>query len=160
MLFQNVRYSLRLLRKSPGFTFIAVATLAVGIGANTTAFGLVKTVFVAELPVPAPETLRQFEWAGHRDFSDATFRYVHDHVAGFSTLTCVTGQSDATLGRGDREEQVTVFGAYLYVAPTVLNQSSDKWLYKEYVAHRSISVNQRCLLHESIIRITLLKSAR
>jgi len=105
-LWRDLRHAARQLRRTPGFTLAAVFTLAVGIGANTTAFGLVKTVFFAELPVPSPEALRQFEWAGHRDFSEAAFRYVHDHVSGFAALTCVTGQADATLGRGDREEPV------------------------------------------------------
>jgi len=108
---RDLRHAARQLRRTPGFTLVAVLTLAVGIGANTTAFGLVKTVFFAEPPVPAPETLRQFEWAGHRDFSDAAFRFVHDHVSGFQALICVTGQEDATLERHGREEQVKVFRA-------------------------------------------------
>src|SRR5262245_1386602 len=57
---RDLRHAARQLRRTPGFTLVAVLTLAVGIGANTTAFGLVKTVFFAELPVPAPDTLRQF----------------------------------------------------------------------------------------------------
>ncbi|MGA2558681.1 MAG: ABC transporter permease [Terracidiphilus sp.] len=59
---QDLRYAVRILRKSPGFTAIAVGSLALGIGANTAIFTAAQHMLLDRLNVPHPDQLRMFYW--------------------------------------------------------------------------------------------------
>jgi predicted permease len=62
---QDLSYAFRQLRRSPGFAAVAVLTLALGIGANTSIFTLINTVMLTRLPVGHPEELVLFHWMSH-----------------------------------------------------------------------------------------------
>src|SRR3954465_276910 len=92
----DLRYALRLMRRNPGFTAVAVLSLALGIGANTAIFSLFYTVMLHQLPVAHPEELVEFLYKDPgRPRDDGPRRWeeyesIRDHSHVFSAITGVT----------------------------------------------------------------------
>ena len=93
MLLHDLRYALRLMRRTPGFTAVAALSLALGIGANTAIYSLFYTVMLRQLPVEHPEQLVELvrnsptetHWAGYWGWEKYVYLRDHNHV--FSGLT-------------------------------------------------------------------------
>src|SRR5215475_6042818 len=114
MISHDVRFALRLMQKSPGFTAVAVISLALGIGANTAIFSLINAIMLRQMPVERPDQLVEFiqkrpgydrnddymEWSSYEHFRD------NNHV--FSALTGVSFDNIASVRADDTETDTVV----------------------------------------------------
>jgi hypothetical protein len=106
-LLQDLRYGLRTLRKNPGFTAVAVLTLALGIGANTAVFTVVNGVLLSPMPFPEAGRLVSltprggpFEW--QPGVSDSDYLAFREQDRAFERIASFTSRATANLtGAGD-----------------------------------------------------------
>jgi predicted permease len=86
---QDVRYSLRVLRKSPGFVFAAVLTLALAIGANAVVFGILNALILRPLKVPDPQSLYTVEHGPYKQQNTSYPDYLdlRDRNRSFEAIT-------------------------------------------------------------------------
>ncbi len=108
-LLYDVRYTLRLLRRSPGFTVTALTTLALVIGANTAIFSAVRGILLAPLPYrDADRLVRLFEEAPatpHFPMAPADFRDYRSELQTFEGIAAY-GRADLQLGDGGQPEHL------------------------------------------------------
>jgi predicted permease len=108
-LVQDVRYAVRLLRRSPGFASTTILVLALAIGANAAIFSAVKGILITPLPYPDPDGLvRLFEenpTTPHFPMAPADFRDYRAELGTFSGLAAYL-RNDLQLAEGDRPEQL------------------------------------------------------
>jgi predicted permease len=118
-LVQDIRYAIRILLKSPGFTTIAVLTLALGIGANTAIFSLMDAALLKMLPVKNPQQLVLFTWDDKKwppkyaqtgNESRFSFSYPQYEMFRKESKTLSSVFAFAPLGASDENTAVTING--------------------------------------------------
>jgi len=110
---QDLRYSLRTLFKKPGFSFVVITTLALGIGANATIFTWIKAVLLASLPgIEQPEKLVEI-WGATRNNSALSSSYVDylDYRDQNKVLSGLIAHQVLPLNLGRSEKPERVWGA-------------------------------------------------
>lgn len=109
ILIHDLRDALRGLLKRPGFTLVAVLTLALGIGANTAIFSVVNAVLLKPLAAKDPDRLMTFWHSApakglkHLDLNDALVAYYRDRTRTFQSLSAFETGSFAITGGGEPE---------------------------------------------------------
>jgi putative ABC transport system permease protein len=106
---RDLKFALRGLLKRPAFAAIAIATLALGIGANTAIFSVVNAVLLRPLPLKEPDRLMTF-WLSapakglrHMDLNEALFAYDRERTRTFESLAAFEDGEFALTGSGEPE---------------------------------------------------------
>src|SRR5258708_31365256 len=113
-MWNDIRYALRMMRRSPTFTAVAILSLALGTGANTAIFSLINTVMLRMLPVQEPrqlvELLQKYpgEPRGNGYFTFQSYEHYRDHNHVFSGLIATSGPARVKVHADE-----TAFGEYV-----------------------------------------------
>ena len=109
-LLKDLRYGIRMLAKTPGFTIVAVLSLALGIGVNTTVFSLLDAVMLRSLPIQHPEQIvdiatRVAGGEPHTDFSYPLYAALRDHNDSLAGMVAYS-VTNFGLAAGDQTERI------------------------------------------------------
>jgi putative ABC transport system permease protein len=109
---QDLRYAFRTLRKNPGFTLVAILTLALGIGANTAVFSVIDSVILRPLPFAHSDRLvwfnGKFPLSDLADVSPPDFRDYRTRNQSFDRFVAMNNDPSPSNLSGDRPQQVLV----------------------------------------------------
>ncbi len=132
---QDVRVTLRMIRRSPGFALAAIATLALGIGATTAVFTVVNGILIRPLPYPEPDRLvgvwhsAQFQGITSNNirFSSTMYLTYREQTATFAEFgVWRVGQASVT-GRGDPEQVPTLVVTYGTLPAVGVRPALGRW---------------------------------
>ncbi|HXH51617.1 MAG TPA: ABC transporter permease [Terriglobia bacterium] len=130
-LIQDLKYGLRQLRRNPGFTLVAVLTLALGIGANTAIFSVVNGVLLNPLPYPQPDRLVAL-YSRTAQFSNSSISYPNflDWVRlnhSFSALAAYRGDDFTLTGEGEPERVPVEFVSASFFPLLGIKPAAGRW---------------------------------
>ncbi len=145
-LWQDARYGVRQLLRSPGFSIVALLTLALGIGANTAIFTLVHAVMLKQLPIADPQHLYRIgkgefyccEWGGLQGswgtFDYPFYKHIRDTNSSFEQIAAFSGSTPSfNIRRADtREIARSISGEYVsgnYFATLGLNPAVGRLIH-------------------------------
>jgi len=128
---QDLRYALRGMRSSPFVTSVVIASLALGIGANTAIFSILYSVMLRGLPVARPQELVELlqkypgEPRGNGYWSQRSYEHYRDHNRVFSALTgtAIDNAARVKVGRSEAEIAVAEYVVENYFAVLGLRPS-------------------------------------
>ncbi|MCL5278583.1 MAG: hypothetical protein M1376_01590 [Planctomycetes bacterium] len=157
-IWQDVRYGLRMLGRSPGFTAVVLLVVGLGIGANTALFGTLDQVYLRPLPVRKPHELVSVQYRyRHRAWVDAvgsgfsypTYEAYRDRSQVFADLIAFTALVfDGSRGYVPRDAQVAVYPLGLFLGMAVLvfviacANIANLQLARAATRHKEIAVRQ------------------
>ena len=129
----DFRYALRGFRRNPGFAAIAIATLAVGIGANTSIFSVMDAVLLRQLPYLEPEKLafisavRDAGGPSQGPLSWVRYRTIRDQNRSFSNIAAFTYDTFNLTGRGEPEQLQAARVTYNFFDVLGVRPAAGRW---------------------------------
>ncbi|MGH9385184.1 MAG: ADOP family duplicated permease [Vicinamibacterales bacterium] len=107
-LWQDLRYAVRVLRKSPGFATVAVLSMALGIGVNTAMFSVINTVLLRSMPYPQPDQLvRVGNQGGQGAVTISEYEFWKEHSRVFSSVAGYRGGGERRIVWGTDGEWIS-----------------------------------------------------